>query len=438
MKKLIKTILIHPEYLLAGLLIFSSPLLFAEKDDHKAEQYEDSEHVESDHKNEQGHDKDGHADEDEHGHEKDDHDDDERNDVELSRAQIKQAGITTMRVEKRSVSKKIVALSEVKLNQYKTIKVSPTITTRVETRHVRLGDHVKKNDLLVTLHTISTTDISANVLATADLAASSADLAASIAEARGELAAATATWNRIHSLGKDAVSGKRYTEARIARQQAEARLKAYGEIQAQMKKLLESGNEPVQKHYELRAEQAGMIIQDDFVLGQIVTPEDVLFVISDMDHLWVEANIKPEDVTKIVKGSQVIIQVGDEALQGKVINIGRVLDEKTRTLPVRIEVETVDASLYPGQFVKTSINSKASHAAIIVPAEAVLRSSDGDWMLFVETAPGRFVPEEVEVVENLGDQLIIEGIENDTIIVSKGAFTLQSELAKSGFSVHNH
>jgi multidrug efflux pump subunit AcrA (membrane-fusion protein) len=161
-----------------------------------------------------------------------------------------------------------------------------------------------------------------------------------------------------------------------------------------------------------------------------------------MDHLWVEANIKPEEVSKIAIGSKAVISTGESAgdkkLAGKVISIGRMIDEKTRTLPVRIEINTAGASLYPGQFVKTSISAKSTHEAITVPAQAVLRGADGDWMLFVEQAPGRFVPKEVEIVENLGDKVIIDGIDSGTRIVSKGAFFVQSELAKSGFSVHNH
>ncbi|HID40277.1 MAG TPA: efflux RND transporter periplasmic adaptor subunit, partial [Calditrichaeota bacterium] len=389
-------------------------------------------------KEEKGHDDHDHAKEekkdDGHGH----GEEEASADVELSVEQRKKTGIETMLLKKRSIRHQITALSEVKLNQYKTIKVSPSITTRVEKRHVKLGDLVKKGALLATLHTITTTDISANMLATADLAASSAELNVGIAQAKGELAAASATWRRIQSLGKDAVSGKRFIEARIAKEQAEAKLAAYGKSKSQVKRLLTSGSKAVQKHFELRAEQAGMVIKDDFVLGQIVNPEDVLFVISDMDHLWVEANIKPNDVNNITLGSSANISVNDRTLQGKVIYIGRVLDEKTRTLPVRIEVNTKGASLYPGQFVKTSISSKTTQTAIVIPAESVLRGADGDWMLFVEEAPGRFVPKEVDIIQNLGESVVIEGVAVGTTIVSKGAFFVQSELAKSGFEIHNH
>ncbi|MEE9352607.1 MAG: efflux transporter periplasmic adaptor subunit, partial [Thiotrichaceae bacterium] len=104
----------------------------------------------------------------------------------------------------------------------------------------------------------------------------------------------------------------------------------------------------------------------------------------------------------------------------------------------RIEVTNKDKTLYPGQFVKTHIDSQTTHDAMTVPAEAVLRGSDGDWMLFIEEAPGIFEPKEVDILEDLGSTLVINGLETGMTIVSKGAFTLQSELAKSGFSVHNH
>ncbi len=438
--------------ILATLLIFASPSLLAEKqghDDHSEHKEKPTEH------NEDKHDdmKDDHADEkgDGDGHEEKaaSHGEEEKGaDVELSKDQMERAGIETIKLKSRSVSNQISALSEVKLNQYKTINVSSSLTTRIEKRHVRMGDSVKKGDLLVTLHTISTPDMSANLsadkLSRADLNASItttiAEMEASIAEAKGELAAATATWNRVRSLGRDAVSGKRYVAAKIAREQATGKLKAYQKSRSKIKRLgkPKQAKNFVKEHYELRAEQSGMVIQDDFILGQIVNPEDVLLVISDMDHLWVEASIKPAQASKISIGSSATIEPNGEKLSGKVIFIGRILNEKTRTLPVRIEVRTPSSSLYPGQFVKTQINSKATHNALVVPSEAVLRSSDGDWMLFIEKTKGRFIPKEVEIIENLGNTVVIEGIEEGVTIVSKGAFFVQSELAKSGFSVHNH
>lgn len=473
-------------------LFVTSPMLFAEEDKHsheselhdkhdhdkhnkekaeahEAESSEDDDHShkdesskeddhdhEKDHKNEskkEGSHKenkrkvDDHK-EDDHGYQHGESDKKEHTGVSLTNEQIKQAGIQVFQIKKQSVSKPVTALGEVKLNQYKTIKVSSIITTRIETRHVRLGDHVKKGDLLVTLHTISTPDMSANQsadrLSRAELNASItttiAEMEANIAGAEGDLAAATATWNRIRSLGKDAVSGKRYTAAKIAREQSVVKLNAYKRSRSKIKKIgkPERTKSFAKKHYLLRAEQGGVIIKDDFVLGQIVDSEDVLFVISDMNNLWVEANMKPDDVAKIKVGASASVKAGEKNLKGKVINIGRILDEKTRTLAVRLELHKADSSLFPGQYVNTNIHSNSNRQAIVVPAESVLRGPDGDWMLFVKVAPGKFEPKEVDIKENMGDTVVVSGIEDGVSIVSKGAFTLQSELAKSGFEVHNH
>ncbi len=359
--------------------------------------------------------------------------------LKLSKEQIQEAGITTQEIQPTKVSRRIQALGEVRLNQYRTVRVSPILTTRVEKRFVTLGDRVEKGDLLVRLHTIEGTDVTANRLSTADLEASAAELAAEIEQVKGELAIATANWNRIKALGPEAVSGKRYKEAKLAKEQAEARLKAYGQSQLDLRQQLESSKEVLLDHFDLRAEQSGTIIEDDFVLGQIVTPEDTLFVISDLDRLWVEANVKPEEVTRLSQGTKAVIQVNGHSLEGHVINLGRTIDETTRTLPVRIEVESERGSLFPGQFVKTVLfENEKDGPVILVPAESVLKGTDGDWVLFEERVPGEFVPREVEIIEDLGDQLIISGIENGTIIVTKGAFTVQSEFAKGSFEVHNH
>ncbi len=73
-----------------------------------------------------------------------------------------------------------------------------------------------------------------------------------------------------------------------------------------------------------------------------------------------------------------------------------------------------------------------------VPVNAVLRSPDGDWMIFTEHEAGEFEPQEIELVRTVGDISVIEGIEPGTRVVTQGAFFVQSELAKAGFSVHNH
>ena len=114
------------------------------------------------------------------------------------------------------------------------------------------------------------------------------------------------------------------------------------------------------------------------------------------------------------------------------------LDENTRTLGVRIEFSNQNDELHPGVFVKAKISSNNTARALAVPVNAVLRSPDGDWMVFTEHEAGEFEPQEVELVRTVGDVSVIEGLEVGTRVVTQGAFFVQSELAKSGFEIHNH
>jgi multidrug efflux pump subunit AcrA (membrane-fusion protein) len=105
---------------------------------------------------------------------------------------------------------------------------------------------------------------------------------------------------------------------------------------------------------------------------------------------------------------------------------------------VRIEVPNPDDRLHPGLFVEARIASGMTEQALAVPEEAVLRSPDGDWQVFVEHVSGEFEAREVAVVRTTAGQTVIEGVKPGTRVVTRGAFFLQSELAKSGFDIHAH
>jgi hypothetical protein len=58
--------------------------------------------------------------------------------------------------------------------------------------------------------------------------------------------------------------------------------------------------------------------------------------------------------------------------------------------------------------------------------------------VFVEHEPGEFEAQEVEVLRTSAGQAVIGGLMPGTRVVTRGAFFLQAELAKSGFDIHAH
>ncbi len=336
-------------------------------------------------------------------------------DAKLSDAQRQMAGIKTLVAQQGTLSAAITAPGEVMLNAYRTTRVTPRTPSQVMKRYAHLGDHVKKGTPLVSLSSVE------------------------MAEAQGTLMAANAELRRVKKLGRKVVSEKRFVTAQIAYQQAYAKVSAYGMTKKQIESLVKMGDASrATGEFRLLSFQDGTVISDDFMVGERVEAGQVLMEISDESLLWVEARLTPEDAVHINLGAPARVRVGQRWFDGKVIQARHTLDESTRTLALHIEVANPNDSLHPGQFVTAVIEGSEKQQGIVVPLAAVLRAVDGDWQVFVEVAPGRFEPKEVEVLRTVGEQMLIDGIATGTTIVSKGAFFVQSEIAKSGFAVHNH
>ena len=121
------------------------------------------------------------------------------------------------------------------------------------------------------------------------------------------------------------------------------------------------------------------------------------------------------------------------------VQIHHTLDESTRTQAVRVEVPDPGHRLHPGVFVDVSLLVGKQKPVLALPEDAVLRSPDGDWHVFVVgDEEGAFEPMEVELIRTTAGLAVIRGLPEGTEVVTRGAFFLQSELAKSGFDVHQH
>ena len=387
-------------------LMFTAPAWAADEHGHGNDLGEKSTEK---HKDEHGQEKDAHSDE--HG---DEHESEEGG-VELTPAQLQAAGIVVSELQPSNINNEIRAPGEVIFNIYNSKKITPRINAQIVKRHARLGDHVKEGQSLVTLSSVE------------------------MADAQSELLITDREWRRVKNLRRKVVSEKIYLAAQIAFQQATARALAFGMNKSQIATLLKKDDaSKATGHFVLYATQDGTITNDDFTTGELIEPGRVLFDIRDESSLWVEARLTPDDAHQISESAPATIHLGKMVLNGHVTQIHHTLDESTRTLAVRIEVANTEDRLHPGLFVDARIQANSTQTALSIPVNAVLRSPDGDWQVFVEEEPGHLKPQEVDVLNTVGDRAIINGLKPGTRVVTQGAFFVQSELAKSGFDIHNH
>lgn len=387
-----------------------APAAVHAEEEHGHDHEQEENHAEDEHEEEAGHAEEEHG----HGH-GDEHGGHEEGVIRLTEAQMQMAGVRVTPLRKQSLSQVLQAPGEVRFNAYKTVKITPRIAAQVVGRSVRLGDEVKRGQVLLTLSSVE------------------------MAEAQGQYLVALREWQRVKKLGRKVVSERRYTEAKVNMELARGRIQAYGMTPARIDRLQSDQGGIANGIFRLLAPQAGRVLHDDFIVGERVEAGRELMVIADESLMWVEARVTPEDAGHIPPGADAWVRVNGERIAARVSQLSHTLDETTRTLAVRIEVPNIDDHLHPGMFVSTEIATRKTAPALALPEAAVLRSPDGDWQVLVQQdEAGEFRAQEVRLLRVSNGQAVIEGIKPGTPVVTAGAFFVQSELAKSGFEVHNH
>ncbi len=353
------------------------------------------------------HEEEGHG---ENGHEEAGHGEqhEEGGALEMDAARRDAQGIVTAPAARRALADVVTAPAEVVINAYRSAQVTPRIAAQVTARHVRLGDRVTTGQPLVTLSSVE------------------------MAEAQGQLLVADREWKRVRKLGRKVVSERRYIEAQVTRQQAYARVLAYGMTKAQIDTLLGQGDASrATGSFDLISPQDGTVISDAFIVGELAEPGEVLFEISDESVLWVEAKLNPEDAARVRIGAPARVSVdGRQWLEGRVVQRHHRLDETTRTQSVRIEVDNRTDRLHPGQFVQAAIQSGEAAPVVAVPKEAVVLFQGSPTVFRAEG--DELHPQPVETgVTRAGYTEITAGLAEGEEIVVKGAFLIKSLLLKS-------
>tara|TARA_R110002049_G_scaffold181973_4_gene349429 strand:+ start:1301 stop:2476 length:1176 start_codon:yes stop_codon:yes gene_type:complete len=336
--------------------------------------------------------------------------------VTLTSKQVRTAGIIVKSLQLQPIQTLVNAPGEVTFNSYKTVVISPRITAQLIEQHVVLGESVRKGQKIVTLSSVEMAEAQAKVLMT------------------------YLDWTRVKALGKKIIAEQRYLETQINWELAKAKAIAYGMTEDQINSLVKSNNfSRANGRFDLVALIDGTILKEEHLIGQQIEPGQELNVITDESNMWVIANVSPDVASEITVGDKANVQWDNKNFPATVSQIYHNLDEVTRTSRIRIDVVNNQDVLHPGLFVDTQIETSNQTKALLVPESAVLRSSDGDWQVFVEQdEEGEFKGVEIKVLDIRNGKAIIEGLEIGTAIVVEGAFYVQSELAKSGFEIHNH
>jgi membrane fusion protein, heavy metal efflux system len=158
------------------------------------------------------------------------------------------------------------------------------------------------------------------------------------------------------------------------------------------------------------------------------------FTISDLSSVWIVCDVYENDLAKVRLGDTAELTLNaypDHMFKGRVNNIGAILDPNIRTAKVRIEVQN-PGTMRIGMFAKATFRGQTSEMHTVVPASAVLHMHDRDFV-FVPAPNKKFRRLEVVGGELLpGDtsqQEIKSGLEPGQQVVTN-ALVLDHVLAQ--------
>jgi cobalt-zinc-cadmium efflux system membrane fusion protein len=382
----------------------------------------------------------GHDHDHDHGNEEKEHVDE----VRLSTDEIARHGVKTQPVKHQSNGSSFIAPARVALNADALAHVGSPLSGRVVELKARLGDEVKKGDVVL-------------VIESAELAEAQGEMLVRHAEVKvAELAVAPAkrAFERAKKLFEDhegiaeAEMYRRQTEwelaegklagAQAALAAAENRLRLLGMDQAAMDRLKK--DQAIQWRFEVRAPIDGKVIERETTLGEwIGADRDALMVVADVSRLWVIAEVPESRLAEVKEGSAAWVEVaGKKEIEGKIGHIAEVLNAELRTAAVRIELDHSDG-LRAGMFVRARIGDGAAKSVLAVPTGAVQVVEGGPAVFVaVEGEENTFARRGVKVGKQLGNQVeIVEGLKEGEQVVVEGAFILKAEMGKEGVG-HEH
>lgn len=185
----------------------------------------------------------------------------------------------------------------------------------------------------------------------------------------------------------------------------------------------------VRRDLDLHAEVNGFVVVKNVVQGMRIMPTDTLFEIADLSRVWVMADVYDSDISAVRVGSMADITVSSlpgRHWGGAVTFIAPTLDEKTRTIKVRIEVDNQSGALKPDMFGDVLL-STFSGTGLVVPDSAVIDTGERT-IVFLDRPDGRVEPRQVQLGLRLPDGYqVLSGLAKGDRVVTAANFLLDSE-----------
>ena len=367
--------------------------------------------------------------------------DHEHQELQIPPEKQKDWGIILGTVSKQDISSVLVLPGILTVNQNRTAHISSYVQGKVVSPSADLGYRVRKGQALVTINSPEFAQAQADFL-----------------RARANYLLGQKEYERAKMLwAEKAIEEKEYLRRESEQEKLATEygalgsaLHSYGITHEQIDDLVAKCEDIEDMEYTCQIADpnlpilsplSGTVIFRDVVTGEHVEPDKTLYTVSDLNILWAILDVYEKDLPHVRKDSHVIItstiHPGVE-FRGKITYISDLIDDKLRTVKIRVEVDNKQGLLKPNMYIQGTIENRAEQKDILaVPEEAIL-NLDGEKVVFILEEEDTFAVRHIILGNKIGnDRIITQGLSEGDRIVFRGAFYLKAELSKATFG-HTH
>ena len=294
----------------------------------------------------------------------------------------------------RVATSQLVVTGTVSPDISRSVPVISIATGRVVEIHARLGDVVKKGQVLLRVQS-------------ADMSGAFSDYRKAVADEQ----LARTQWERSKLLyDKGAIA---LNDLQVA-QDTEDKAKVDVENTAERLRVLGGSIDHPTAIVDIVAPVAGVITDQQVTnaagVAGLGSPNP--FTISDLSYVWILCDVYENDLPNVHVGETAEIRLNaypDKEFTGRISNVLPVLDPTIRTAKVRIEVRN-PGLMRVGMFVTATFHGQKKETHTVIPASAILHLHDRNWV-YIPTAD-KFRREEVTAGQTLANNMqeIVSGL----------------------------
>ena len=309
--------------------------------------------------------------------------------------------VLTQRVERRDITREIRTVGSLGYDQERMVSVTTKYPGFIEKTYINyIGQPVAKGEPLFEIY------------------------APELVQTEQELLSAVRYSQQLESAPADT------RDRALALVEAARQRLAYWDVDPeQVRRLEETGR--VFRTLQVLAPASGVVmLRMPGLEGMATEPGMELLHIADLSNLWLTVEVFDNQLPWIDVGSPATITLSyfpGVTYRGRVRFIEPEVSEATRTVQLTLDVPNRDRRLRVGMFATVVFEPVAATGALVVPAEAVIRTGERN-LLVVALGNGRFAPREVALgPSGEGYVQVLEGLADGDEIVTSAQFLIDSE-----------